>query len=186
MPAKVAAKVARRIGTKISVGCAAPIWARYTRILTGMMVSPDVLSTRNMIIELEAVSLSFATFSADHPFNIPSPSFFDLFNSCMLSIALSPSGVAALSSPSILAAMFIKMCPVAGCPLGMSGKRRVKSGLSALESKLTTPPCSPIFMMPIHKERTPVSPMEISKAVLAFSKVEPTMSANTPVLPKKH
>ena len=155
-------------------------------ILTGMMVSPEVLSTKNMIIELEAVSLSFATFSADHPFSTPCPSFFDLFSSCMLSIAFSPSGVAALSSPSMLAAIFMKMCPVAGCPFGMSGKRRVKRGLSSLESKLTIPPFSPIFMMPIHSERTPVNPMEISKAVLAFSKVEPTISANTPELPKKH
>ena len=62
---------------------------------TGMMVSPLVLSTRNMIMGLVAVS-------------------FFVFSSCSCSMAFSPSGVAALSRPSMLAAMFMKMLPVAG------------------------------------------------------------------------
>ena len=151
----------------MSVGCAAPICALYTMMLTGMMVSPEVLSTRNIIIGLLAVS------------------FFGL-SSCMDSMAFSPSGVAALSRPSILAAMFMNMCPVAGCPLGMSGKRRVKRGLSTRESPLTAPPFSPIFITPIHRESTPVRPMLISKAVFEFSNVELMMSAKTPVFPMKH
>ena len=68
----------------------------------------------------------------------------------------------------------------------MSGKRRVKTGLSIFESRFTMPPFSPIFITPIQSESTPVSPMEISNAVLALSNVEPTMSANTPELPVKH
>ena len=56
MPASVEKNVARRMGTKMSVGCAAPICARYTMMLTGIRVSPDVLSTRNIIIGLVAVS----------------------------------------------------------------------------------------------------------------------------------
>ena len=182
MPISVAAKVASSMGTNTSVGCAAPIWARYTIILTGMIVSPDVLSTKNIIIGLEAV----AFISASFPLSEIRCLFFSTLSSCMLSIAFSPSGVAALSNPSMLAAIFMKMCPVAGCPLGMSGKRRVKTGLSRRERALTIPPFSPIFITPIQRESTPVSPMDISKAVLEFSNVELMMSANTPVLPAKH
>ena len=56
IPASVEKNVASRMGIKISVGCAAPIWARYTRIDIGMSVSPLVFSTRNIIIGLLAVS----------------------------------------------------------------------------------------------------------------------------------
>ena len=92
MPARVEKKVAMSMGMKMSVGCAAPICARYTMMLTGMMVSPDVLSTRNII-------MGFVAFS------------FLGFSSCNCSIAFSPRGVAALSSPSILAATFMNMLP---------------------------------------------------------------------------
>ena len=60
-----------------------------------MSVSPLVFSTRNIIMGFDAVS-------------------FFVFSSCNCSIAFRPRGVAALSSPSILAAMFIKMLPVTG------------------------------------------------------------------------
>ena len=61
----------------------------------GIRVRPEVFSTRNMIIGFDAVS-------------------FLGFSSCSCSIAFRPSGVAALSRPSILAAMFIKIEPVTG------------------------------------------------------------------------
>lgn len=48
--------VVRSVGMKMSVGSAAPICARYTMILTGMRISPEVLMTRNIIIGLVAVS----------------------------------------------------------------------------------------------------------------------------------
>jgi len=57
----------------------------------------------------------------------------------------------------------------------MSGKRRVKTGLSALANTFTTPAFSPIFMMPSQRASTPVSPREISKAFLDESKVESTI-----------
>ena len=129
MPARVEKKVASSIGTKMSVGCSAPICALYTIMLTGMSVSPLVLSTRNIIIGLDAVS-------------------FFLFKSCNCSIAFRPKGVAALSRPSILAAIFMKIEPVTGCPLGMSGNRRTNTGLSILARIFTTPPFSPIFIIP--------------------------------------
>jgi len=130
------------------------------------MVRPEVLSTRNMIIGFEAVS-------------------FFLLSSCNPSIAFSPKGVAALSSPSILAEMFMKMLPTTGCPFGMSGKSLAKTGPSRRERALTTPPFSPIFITPSQRESTPVRPREISKAVFEVSKVESMMAGKTETSPIK-
>ena len=135
-------------------------------MLTGINVSPDVLRTRNIIIELVAVS--FFSFSA-----------------CSCSIAFKPKGVAALSSPNILAEIFIKMLPVTGWPFGMSGNSFVKTGLSIRANALTTPPRSPIFMIPSHKDSTPVSPNDISNAVFDISKVLFIIAGNTAVSPMK-
>ena len=121
-----------------------------------MMVSPDVLSTRNMIIGLVAVS-------------------FLVFSSCMPAMAFKPVGVAALSRPSMLAAMFMKIDPITGWFLGMSGKSLVNTGLSSRASALTAPAFSPIFMIPNHRASTPVSPNEVSKAVFDVSNVESTI-----------
>lgn len=151
---------------KISVGWAAPIWARYTMIEIGISVSPEVFSTRNIIIGFVAVS-------------------FFVFRSCSCSIAFRPKGVAALSSPSIFAAMFMKMEPVTGCPLGMSGNSLVKTGLSSLASTFTTPPFSPIFMIPNQSDSTPVNPNEISKAVFDDENVESIIAGNTSKSPQK-
>ena len=164
MPAIVEQNVASRSGTNTSVGCSAPICARYTMMETGMMVSPEVLSTRNIIIGSVAVSLRGLSVW-----------------SC--SMAFSPSGVAALSSPSMLAAMFMKMDPVAGCPLGMPGNSRVNTGESTRARAFTTPPRSPIFIMPSHSDSTPVSPIDISNAVFAVSKVEFIIAGKTSVSP---
>ena len=154
------------MGMKMSVGCAAPSCERYTMMLTGIKVSPEVLRTRNIIIGLVAVS-------------------FFVFSSCSCSIAFNPNGVAALSRPSMLAAMFIKIEPVTGCPFGMSGNNLENTGESMRAKTLMTPPRSPIFMIPSHKESTPVSPNEISKAVLDESNVEFIMAGNTSMSPMK-
>ena len=129
------------------------------------MVSPEVFSTKNIIIGLEAVS------------------FFGLI-SCNSSIAFRPIGVAALSSPNKLADMFMNIVPITGCPFGISGNILVNTGDSRRANSRINPPCSPIFMIPIHRESTPVSPMEISNAVLAESNVEVIKSGNTSVSPK--
>ena len=165
MPASVEKNVASRMGIKISVGCAAPICTRYTMIETGISVSPDVFSTRNIIIGFHAVS------------------FFG-FSSCICSIAFSPSGVAALSSPSMLAARFMKIEPVTGWPLGMSGNSFVNTGDSSRARKLTTPPFSPTFIMPSHSDSTPVSPNEISNAVFDDENVESIIAGNTSKSPQ--
>ena len=106
------------------------------------------------------------------------------FSSCSCSIAFSPRGVAALSRPSMLAAMFMKIEPVTGCPLGMSGNNLVNSGLSTLASTFTTPPFSPIFMMPSQSDNTPVRPNEISKAVFEELNVESIIAGNTSKSPQ--
>ena len=95
IPASVEKNAANRIGINTSVGCAAPICARYTRIEIGISVRPLVFSTKNMIIGFVAVS-------------------FLGFSSCNCSIAFRPRGVAALSRPSMLAAIFMKIEPVTG------------------------------------------------------------------------
>jgi hypothetical protein len=64
-------------------------------MLIGIMVSPDVLRTINIIMGLLAVSFSG-------------------FNSCISFMAFKPMGVAALSSPSMFAEIFINMLPIAG------------------------------------------------------------------------
>ena len=166
IPARVEKKVANKIGIKISVGCAAPNCARYTMILTGINVSPEVFRTKNIIMGLVAVS------------------FFGL-SVCNCSMALSPNGVAALSSPNMLAAIFIKILPVTGCPLGMSGKSLVNTGESMRDKTAITPPFSPIFMMPSHNDNTPVKPKEISKAVFDESKVEFIIAGKTSMSPMK-
>src|SRR5690349_9464194 len=83
MAAMVATNVAIMQGTNMSVGLADFSAERAAMILTGIRVSPDACKHRNMICELEAVSLLG-------------------FTSCRLSMALMPNGVAALSSPSKL------------------------------------------------------------------------------------
>ena len=61
----------------------------------------------------------------------------------------------------------MKMAPIAGWSFGMPGKRREKNGLTRRAIAAVTPPFSPIFMIPIHSDSTPVSPNEISKAKAA-------------------
>ena len=152
-PTSVATYVAISIGRNTSAGLAAPSCARYAMMVVGMSVRPLAPKTTNMIIALEAFVLS-------------------LFSSCSSPMAFKPIGVAALSKPNMFAAMFMSIEPNTLCPFGISGKIRLKKGLMALPKVLTAPACSPIFMIPVHKERTPVKPKESSKPVLALSNVE--------------
>lgn len=117
----------------------------------GMIVMPAVLSTRNMIIGSLAVLLSGLI-------------------SCSSFIAFRPSGVAALSRPSMLALMFMTMLPPAGWLRGMPGNTRSKSGAMARANRSIMPARSPIFMMPSHRHITPTRPSEMSKPVFAVSK----------------
>ena len=165
-PTNVATVVAMSIGKNTSVGFAAPICVRNVSTDTGMIVNPDVLSTRNIIIGLLAVS------------------FFG-FSSCSSCMAFSPIGVAALSSPSMFAEKFMNMVPIAGCPLGTSGNMTLKIGLSSFANPATRPLFSPIFIIPIHSDSTPVSPNESSKAFFAELVLPVIISEKTVVSPMK-
>src|SRR3712207_9377420 len=98
-------------------------------MVVGMMVSPLVLSTRNIIIGLVAVS------------------FLGL-SSCSWAMAFSPVGVAALSSPSMFDAMFMNMLPMAGWFLGIFGERLCKKGANHRAQAVTASGLSPIFNLP--------------------------------------
>ena len=71
------------------------------------------------------------------------------------------------------------------CPFGTSGKILLSIGLKSLANAATRPPFSPIFIMPIHSDSTPVSPIASSKALLAESVVAVIISGNTVVSPRK-
>ena len=87
--------------------------------------------------------------------------------------------------PVMLADMFMKMAPMAGCSFGIPGNSREKNGLISRPKNSITPPFSPIFIIPIHSVSTPVRPNEISKAKAAWEKEEFIISVHMPVLPQK-
>ena len=68
---------------------------------------------------------------------------------------------------------------------GRMGIYYLETGASQRATTLTTPPFSPMRMIPSQRESTPVSPSEISKAVLADEKVEFMMAGNTSTSPMK-
>src|SRR5688572_4019073 len=86
--AMVATNVAIMHGMKISIGLAALAAERKAMMLTGIRVRPEACRQRNIICGLEATAL-FG------------------FNSCKLSMAFIPKGVAALSRPRRFAEKFI-------------------------------------------------------------------------------
>ena len=79
----------------------------------------------------------------------------------------------------------MKMLPMAGCPLGMSGKSRQNTGLSQRDRAPIMPLRSPIFITPSHKAKMPVSPSEISKASFDESNVALTSEVNISISPRK-
>ena len=162
----VEVNVANMIGKNTSDGFTAPICARYIMMVIGIKVSPDALMQRNIIIALLASS-------------------FRGFNSCSCFIACNPIGVAALSSPKRLAEKFMKIEPVAGWSFGKPGKSLLNTGEAIRANACTTPPFSPIFMMPSHNDRIPVSPIDISNPVFAEANDALIISVKTCVSPMK-
>ena len=125
-PAQNETKVPSSVGRKMSAAlkptspCLSAMLWRMAITDVGISVMPAVLSTRNMIIGLLAVS------------------FCGLI-SCNSRIAFRPSGVAALSRPSMLALKFMTMLPLAGWPAGISGKTRRKNGATSAAEQLDQP-----------------------------------------------
>ena len=161
---KVDVNVASMIGRNTSDGFAAPNCARYIMMVIGIKVSPEALMHKNITMELLADSL-FG------------------FNSCNCCMAFNPIGVAALSSPSKFADRFMKIEPVTGWSLGISGKSLLNTGAANRANACITPPFSPIFMMPSQSDKIPVNPNEISKPVLAEAKEALIISVKTAVSP---
>ena len=162
-PASSEMKVTIRVGRKMSAALKfaprpcfnATLW-RIAITEVGIKVSPAVFITTNMICALLAAS---------------GPSLLSVFSDCSSRIALSPSGVAALSSPSRLAEMFMVIAPCAGCPLGTPGKSRVSNGLATRASSSIIPAFSPTRIRPSHSAMIPARPSEISKPERAPSNI---------------
>ena len=149
-------EVTTSVGKKMSAAlkpltpcCTAMVW-RIAITEVGISVSPAVFSTRNRICALVARSGCG-------------------LSDCSSCMALSPSGVAALSSPSMLADMFIVMAPCAGWPAGTPGNRWRNMGSTPRASTLIRPAFSPTRSSPSHNAIMPVRPMAISKPDLAAS-----------------
>ncbi len=88
-------------------------------------------------------------------------------------MALIPKGVAALPRPSMLAAMFIVIAPMAGESDGTEGKRRRSTGRARRPSARTRPASSATFMRPSQSASTPARPMERVTARPADSAMAP-------------
>ena len=73
-------------------------------------------------------------------------------------IARRPRGVAAFTSPSILAAIFNTMEPIAGCSTGTSGNSRRSTGCRKRASAWTRPAFSARRIRPSQTVITPISP----------------------------
>ena len=156
--------MASKIGKNTRVGSAAPCCARYIKIVTGSSVSDEVLSTKNRICALLAVSLLGLRL-------------------CSECIALMPIGVAALSRPRIFAAKFMLISPIAGWPRGTSGIKRQNSGSSTRPSRRIKPAFSAIERNPSHSVMVPSSTRIISTLTSAMSNSDCTKRANTSLSP---
>ena len=134
----------------IAVGDTAPAAASTPIIVAGMSCTPDVVMAMNVTCALLAESLS-------------------VLSVCRSSMALMPSGVAALFRPSTLAATASTREPAAGCPAGTSGNSQRTTGRSTRPSSETRPAASAIRMMPSQSAMIPTRPMAICTAVAADS-----------------
>ena len=146
------------MGRNTSVGSGAPCCMRYMKMVTGSSVSDDALSTKNRICALVAVSGCG-------------------FSSCSARMAFRPMGVAALSSPSALAAKFSVIRPRAGWPRGTPGMSRVNSGASQRARAFTMPAFSAMRKKPSHSVSVPKSSTITSTDSLAMENRASTMAA---------
>ena len=99
---------------------------------------------------------------------------FSLFSSCSDSIALMPSGVAALPSASMLAGEVdgdqAQGRVVLGGPAGTTGP---STGRTSFTNVATSPASSAIFISPIHNAITPINPIANFTTLSACSNITP-------------
>ena len=164
-PTAVEQIVAMRAVPIMAVGCTDPAAARMATALAGMSCTELVFSARKVHIALVAVPGRGFSFS----------------RSCM---ARNPSGVAALARPSMLAAMFMIIDPMAGCSAGTSGKMRVMTGRSNLARACISPDFSAKRITPSQSAMTPASGRaSVITAVLQASNAAVVTSFICPVAP---
>jgi hypothetical protein len=99
------------------------------------------------------------------------------FSSCSARMAFRPMGVAALSSPSALAAKFSVIRPRAGWPRGTPGISRANSGASQRARAFTMPAFSAMRKKPSHSVSVPNSSTITSTDSLAMANRASTMAA---------
>ena len=141
----VAQPLANHVGKKMPTASSDPTDARIDTTPDGRMARADVLMARNRTIALVAVPRS--------PFSLSSSS-----------IALMPKGVAALASPSMLAAMLRIIALIAGLWTGTPGKRRRMTGPSARARWRRAPASSMTRIRPRKNAIRPMRPMASSTA----------------------
>ena len=146
----------------MEVGFAAPAAERMPTVVAGMSWIELVLIARNVHMAFEATPGRGFSFS----------------RSCM---ARRPSGVAALARPSILAAMFITIEPIAGWLTGTSGNNQRMIGRKAPARRFTRPDCSASRITPSHNAIIPASgKASVTTAVLQASKAAAVTSPSWP------
>ena len=141
----------------ITVGRAAPAAARIAIAVAGINCTELVLIAKKVHIAFEAT---------------PGRGF----NDSKSRIARSPSGVAAFPSPSMFAAIFISIEPIAGWSGGTSGNNRCISGRNPYAMRCTRPARSAKRIMPSHSAMIPHNPIAIVTAVFAPSSAPPVTS----------
>ena len=153
MPISVDIDVAIMPGKTIDAGENEPNSARYAIMLTVISWTEDMLITRNIQIESDAV--------------LECP-----FNKDRLFIASSPDGVAAQPSPNMFAVTFVHICLIAGCVLGISGNNIDITGMRSFVMLSIRPECSAILVNPHHKDIIPQVANEIVTASFAEFSIE--------------
>ncbi len=100
-------------------------------------------------------------------------------------MARSPSGVAAFANPSMLAAIFISIEPIAGCATGTSGNSRRMTGRNNQASAPTNPDFSASRIIPSHNAMIPTKPIAMVTPSSAISIAPVATSFSRPKIPPK-
>ena len=145
------------------MGAALPACCRSTAQVVGISCREAVFSTTKVTMALLAVS-------------------FCRFSFCSSCMAASPSGVAALPSPSRLAERFIQMACRAGPPAGSSGNSRRVSGRNRRATASVSRHCWAIFIRPHHRHSIPVREMT---SVTASPQPESAAAESASIFPPK-
>ena len=138
IPARHAQDVANNEVPTMAVGFCALLAARMATAVAGISWTLLVLIARN--VHMAFVAVPGCGLSRSRSF-----------------MARKPSGVAALPRPSMLAAMFIIIAPMAGWSGGTSGNSRRITGRSPRASTCTRPERSASRMIPNHTASVPTN-----------------------------